>query len=685
MALSGNVNTSAYSGRYYKVAWTGAKKIDTNKTEITWILSAEAGTSNWFAERTLDVKLTATKGTLTGDTSYYKTTRVERYKGTIYTGKAVISHDANGDAAFKIEMKVAVYTSAVNCTGSASFTLDNIPRKSTLSVGNGTLGTEQTIGVARQSTAFTHTITATCGDATETICTKSTVESFKFTPPLAWAGKNTLSDTVTVKYVITTYNGTAVIGSNEYTKTCAIPASVKPTISLAVSDAMGYLGTYGGYVQGKSKVKCVITAAGIQGSKITSYKTVIGKNQYTDATFTTDALAISGDVVITATVTDSRGRTATATKTITILPYAAPKISLMDVVRSNADGTNNSTGEYLKVTFSAQITSLNNKNTAAYSVKYKISGTDTYTTSVITSQAGKYTVTKGTFVFSADTKKSYDVTLIATDAFTSTKKDGKGGTISIFRSKLWKGLGIAYGKIAELEGYFDIGFKAMFRKTVELKDEIFDKYGIRIGNGLAQSTQDGIDPDTTLEHEIVTHIKTPMGSGIYMYVYTCFFGSKKETSNRTQIAMPYRNNGSVYHRYYHDGAWSEWRRMYNAGENHNVLYSSAGMYMGSTQYANLSQPISKQINGIVLEWSRYLNNVAQASKCYVYIPKSYANGLALDLLLVSGGGEQAGSKSVYITDTKITGTANNDKQPYTGANNIKLSPLGWVLTRVLGV
>ena len=51
-----------------------------------------------------------------------------------------------------------------------------------------------------------------------------------------------------------------------------------------------------------------------------------------------------------------------------------------------------------------------------------------------------------------------------------------------------------------------------------------------------------------------------------MYIMTLFDGNK--SSNRSQLAVPYNQVGSVYHRYYADGVWSSWQRHTNemAGE-----------------------------------------------------------------------------------------------------------------------
>ena len=82
------------------------------------------------------------------------------------------------------------------------------------------------------------------------------------------------------------------------------------------------------------------------------------------------------------------------------------------------------------------------------------------------------------------------------------------------------------------------------------------------------------DPDTTVEPMILTNTNTPMG-GYYMYIQTVFQGAPSATGARSQIAYPYNRIGSVYHRYYSSGAWSEWRRQVNADESPEFIKASS--------------------------------------------------------------------------------------------------------------
>ena len=409
--------------------------------------------------------INGTKYPFTSDFNASQTTSGSQ---TIYSKTLNIAHGSDGKKTLSCSASYVTGVSSGTVTASASKTLTTIPRKSTMSVGNGTLGTAQTLTVTRKSTSFTHTIVATCGSASTTICTKSTSTSIPFTPPIAWSSQNTTGTSVSVKYTITTYSGSTSVGSNSYTVSCAIPASVKPSCSLTVSDPTGYLSTYGAYIQGLSKFTVSISASGSYGSTIKSYKTVVNGGTYTASSFTTGAITTSGTYTINTTITDSRSRTATASKpvSVTVLAYAVPKISAFSVTRCNQDGTANTGGSYIKVAFNSSVTSLSNKNKATYTLKYKKASEASYTNVTLSDYANNYAVSGGYYIFAADSASSYNITLTLSDNFKSVSTSGTGATASKTVSLYNEGKGIAFGKVAETENLLDVGYETKFNKSV---------------------------------------------------------------------------------------------------------------------------------------------------------------------------------------------------------------------------
>ena len=459
MATSGSVNTSSYQGRYYLLSWTAKPNVADNTSTISWTLKAVGGTSSWYAERTLKV-------VIAGETVYSKSDRVERYEGTVKTGEKKVAHNSDGTKSFIISVQAAVFVTNVNCTGSKSFTLDPIARKSTLAVSGGTLGTAQELKITEAESTFKHRLKYFCGTAEGYILgsssSYSTSNSVSWTAPESLAAQNKTGDTVSIKFTLYTYtSGGDLVGSNSYTKTFAIPGN--PSCSISVSDATEKSSTYGGYIKGISKFKVTVTPTLYQGSTIASYSTSANGATYTDATFTTGVLNKSGNIEIKAKVTDKRGRSGTATKTINVLDYSPPTVSKLSVNRCNSDGSANSEGEYIKVTYSGSITNLS-KNTAKFQLEYKKTTETSYSTPITLSTA--FTVTDGTYIFAADTGSSYDVQIVATDAVspkptTKSTSASSGFTIMHFNAE---GNGMGLGKVCEFAG-LDVGFTSRFTKN----------------------------------------------------------------------------------------------------------------------------------------------------------------------------------------------------------------------------
>lgn len=475
MATSGSKSVAVTSWDTLKFSWeTTSQSIVNNTSTISWKLQL-ISESNGRIDSSTSKKWSVT----VNGTTYSGTNSVgiaNNTTKTLASGTTTITHNANGTKTFSysFSQQFSITFSGTEIgtkSGSGSGTLDTIARKSTMSASNGTLGTAQTLTVTRYDSSFTHTITYKCGSATGTVATKSSSTSISFTPPLTLANQNTTGDSVSIVFTITTYTGSTSIGTNTKTITCSIPSSVNPTVSLSVSDSAGYASKYGAYVQGMSKFKVSITAAGSYGSTINSYKTTADGKTYTAASFTTNAVTGTGTLTINVTVTDSRGRTATASTTASVLAYTAPKITAFTVYRCDADGNGNSSGAYLAVRFSSSITALNNKNTAAYTLQYKKSSASSYTTVTLSSYAGQFSVSNGAYIFAAETGSSYNIIFTAADAFQRISKTATGSSIKKLWSALKSGLGFAFGKVAESADLLDVDFHIRARKGITVDSD----------------------------------------------------------------------------------------------------------------------------------------------------------------------------------------------------------------------
>lgn len=735
MALSGSVSTNAgMDGRYYKLSWTATQSIANNTSTISWTLDAVGAGSRWEAERTVYVNID-------GASAYSKSAYVERYAGRVTSGTKVIAHGADGSKSFTISLGAAVYYSSVTCTGSATFSLNTIARASGLSVANGTLGSAQTLTADRKASSFTHTLTWSCGSYSGTIATKSTATSWSFTPEIKLASGAPNGTQVYCSFTLTTYNGSTTVGSVTKSVWLAIPDSVKPSISsISITDGKGYLATYGGYIQGQSTLQVTVNAAGANGSTISSYATSANGSSYSSRQFTTGAIKNSGTATVSSTVKDSRGRSASLSNSVTVIAYAAPKITSLKVQRCDADGTANDLGSYAKISFAYAVTGLSNKNTNACTLKYKQSSGITWTTVDITPTS--YNMTYSTVV-AMDEGHSYDVSVTVTDAFTSASSATSVSTGYCLYHIPNSGKGITFGGIAESDG-FNVKMKSTFTEDIWAKSQIL-MGGLK---GSLNNDQKNIwfqsADDSTYPHSAFLYGgagTSPIALGAYdkknervIWRYSdadnlTKFGSKGHFSEGVTEDIPVHTSGDCnslttsgnyyigtsgtnrpvtsngwltvksydsgnycyqefvtyqgerYQRWRNGGTWTAWTRDYGQ----KVLWQG-NIYMNSSQTATLAENVSAQQNGIVLMFARYVNsttNPVDQFSCH-FVPKmavSLQHGKGFSFHITDHWNQ--GVKYLYIQDAKIAGNDKNAQSVTIGGatytNNY------YVLTSVIGV
>lgn len=341
-----------------------------------------------------------------------------------------------------------------------NFSLAIDPAASVLgSISNFTIGNAINIPITKYSSGFTDSLTiSVAGTTIKTINNISNGYdvSFSSTELTNIYKKIPSSTTATFTFKLTTKSGSTTVGTSTKTVTGTIPSSVKPSISsVSISEAGSIPSSWGVYVKNKSKIKFVISASAGSGSSISSYKTTVNGASYSGSTITTNTITASGTVTATITVTDKRGRTASTTKSVSVLNYANPYITTLTAFRCNSDGSANEKGTYMKISLTAGVTSLNGKNTYSYKIQYKKSSVSTYTTINISGQ--DQTCTYSTVV-AIESTSSYDIKATAADYFTSVTISAQP-VPSVFRTLSFKagGRGVAFGKIAEKDNTVDFG------------------------------------------------------------------------------------------------------------------------------------------------------------------------------------------------------------------------------------
>lgn len=377
-----------------------------------------------------------------------------------------VNHNADGTGKATIYWKWGVNSSwggYVHPSGSFEINLPTIPRASTLTASNGTLGTLQTLTVNRASTSFTHSIKYSCGSLTNQTAGLSASSgigaSCTFTPPISLAGQNTSGESVSVTFTITTYNNGTSIGSKTKTISCTIPASVKPSCDFTYSDTTSCYSTYGKFVQNNSALRISVSTTLAYSSPIKSYSITVDGKTYNSQNTTTDILISSGNnKEISVKVTDARNRTSNATKKyIDILPYSSPVVTLT-AQRCTDAGVIDPEGSYMILSISGSISPLDNQNSATYEIKYKKSSDQSYTT--LSGSGTSYTSS----VITCDVDSIWNVEGTITDELSNTMHVVNIPIAFVLMDFYSSGKGIAFGKVAEQDG-FDCDMVSLFKKN----------------------------------------------------------------------------------------------------------------------------------------------------------------------------------------------------------------------------
>lgn len=474
--------TCGYNGHYHLYMTIKVNRQDkvNNKSNVTVKMYAKSDSSSYGAYN-LSSSANTVKMTVNGSSVVDKTMAMDfRGQATVnmaeWTGD--ISHDSEGKKTLACSGSFTISGSSYLSGGSisCSITLDDIPRatKPTLSVSSVELGKTLKIGISPAVSGWKHNLYYRFGSGSWTKFASDKTGDYTWTVPLSLANSITDAASATLTIGLNTYNGSTQIGTTQTVNVkVTVPSSVKPSISsVTVSEAVSEIASgYGVYMQGKSKLHIVTDASGTYGSTISAIKHTIAGTAYTaKADYTSGFITASGDVSIVTTVTDTRGRTASKTTTVTVYAYEPPKITKFTAIRCGEGGAVNNNGTYVKISMAFSVSPVNNKNAKSYKLEYKAAADETYTkltSGSVYSYDGDY-ITGGTFLAA----NSYDIRLTVTDSFTESEAVVRVNVASRLMSYIIKKMAIAIGKVAELANTFDVALETIFRKAVSMYDNL---------------------------------------------------------------------------------------------------------------------------------------------------------------------------------------------------------------------
>lgn len=453
--------TTVWNNGYYRIdiQWDYCQDIANNRTKIS-MMGQRVASLNGYYSFTYPATQTGVgdfNGTLFGEERNVSvngggTTVVDctdRHSEVTHNADGTWPSGKAGKWRFNVPLGGVHHTPTVGWT---NFTVDGqiptIPRATNpiLSSGTVAMGSAVTINLPRASSAFTHNVTYRFSNATGTISSNATT-SCSWTPPVTLAQQIKSSTSGVGTITVQTKNGNTVIGTKSINITLTVPASVVPTISAhAVAEATANLASkFGALVQSKSTLKVTTTAAGAQGSTITTYKTEVEGRSYAGNPCTTAALSGSGTIAVKTTVTDSRGRTASKTVNVTVVAYSPPGITTSAVARTSDEAT---TGKF---DYNFSISPVGSKNDKSFAIQYLNGSTWTDIMRLSTEYSKTGSVTSGA-IFGVDATTR--VRFVAKDYFSEVVIEREVGPTFTLINYGADGKSLALGMVSANNGTF---------------------------------------------------------------------------------------------------------------------------------------------------------------------------------------------------------------------------------------
>ena len=334
MATSGTLKTSSYEGACLQFDWTlKSQSTANNQSVISWTLKGAGIRSGyWYMAGPF-------KCVINGTTVYQSSGRIKLYTGTLVaSGELAIGHDNNGAKSFSAYAECAIYTSAVNCKGSESWSLPDIGRASQPSLNTWpnnspdfNIGDTIVVHMNRKSSVFTHTVVLKLGSYSYTIGTGVTDNISLDTQTISsnLYAQMPNSNSMTGEIAVTTYSGSVVIG----TSSCAIISHVvnsNPVFDVGYSDTnsatVAITGNSQYIIRNNSTLQISVSnAQALNSATLKTLTAVVNGNAYTGTlngstgVINVGVVNVSHDTEVTVKIVDSRGNA--GQKKITVLVY----------------------------------------------------------------------------------------------------------------------------------------------------------------------------------------------------------------------------------------------------------------------------------------------------------------------------------------------------------------------------
>ena len=423
MATSGKVSSNGYEGRYITFSWNlTSQSIKANTSTISWRLEGD-GTGEVSRYKAGNFKVTIDGVTV------YSTSQDDRiwlYDGTLVaSGNYTFNHNSQGQKSFSVSIQAGIYTYAVNCTGSGSFTLPTISRISNITAISGSnTSDELSVTYTEYVASYTNNlIIAINENRIQTITNYTSGASFTLNDAALNSIYTTITTakTVSLNFRLQTYDGSTLLGTSEIVyKTFTINDS-NPTIGAVTykdsnSTTVGITNNNQYIIRNKSTLavtvanlkainNATLSSITVAGGGVSQTRSLSGTSDASEV-FNLGAVNQSSNFTLTVTLTDSRGFTVTKTITILVYDWTLPTATISALRVDNYYTTTN-------VTVNATYSSIGGRNTLSISAQYKRTSDSSYGAAVALTDGQQAQL-------SLDNSYAWDLKIIVADSLGST-------------------------------------------------------------------------------------------------------------------------------------------------------------------------------------------------------------------------------------------------------------------------
>ncbi|MBO7251751.1 MAG: hypothetical protein J6V25_03900, partial [Oscillospiraceae bacterium] len=556
---------------------------------------------------------------------------------TATSGNFTVTAPQSGSIYFKVQtlgenldgaLSASYATLTADLSGTSDFTV----------TGTVDAGKEMKITLL-SNTAKSHILTVSIGGYSKSEEVVAGASNATFIPPLEWLNTMPNSETATMKVSLETVGA----GTIEKTALLRCPDDVGPIVSgaYAVRIDNEVPASWGVYVQGKSQAEIHLEqeAEMAYGSPIVSYRMegAGGTAESAAVPFSMKTGLLKwGNIPITVTATDARGRTGSQQLILYVESYMLPLLKNMVSQRCNEDGIVQDEGVYGLAEAAMVVPDCGGNNKGVTAVSYRLQGSETW--------LAQGNLSDGSLIFGngkLDIAKNYEIRYVITDSLGSETVYYDVITRAKPELHVKRGGGAwAFGGLADKEGALKVYGDLMLTGNLISSAEMAGKLLYVSTSGIVQPLSIG---QGMYILDGVLQLGTPPGEGdaiSSLAIGTEIYLMEDSLQPYILIAKDHHGAGTVtlIRKYATDE--------YSAFHYSAPSYEAANKYIGSTlesNHADFYQELPAETQGKILQVSIPVRTSASSST----IVETTAHMFPLSEMEYTGSGSAEGSAIAY--------------------------------------